>query len=152
MKEKRNKVWIDRFQTSLVLRIALYFILYQFTVWSLVILEHSISRGVEMLLGEGAAWYSSFFLTSVVVVLGILFIYDALHFAHRLVGPLYRFRQTVKAITAGDELRLVNLREGDFLQELKDDFNEMLQALEQRGALVLKSPEAKQRSGETQAV
>jgi hypothetical protein len=35
----------------------------------------------------------------------------------------------------------MRLRKDDFLQELKDDFNEMLKALEQRGGVVLKQDE-----------
>ncbi len=75
-------------------------------------------------------------------LLAALFIYDAILFAHRIVGPLYRLRVTMRAITEGKELGLMQLRKDDFLQELKDEFNEMLRALEQRGAVVLTTTEA----------
>jgi nitrogen fixation/metabolism regulation signal transduction histidine kinase len=78
------------------------------------------------------------------VILGLLFIYDAMRLAHRIVGPLYRFRKTIQAINAGEELDLMALRKDDFLQDMKDDFNEMLKVLEQRGAVVLKRTEAEQ--------
>ena len=38
--------------------------------------------------------------------------------------------------------------EGDHLQELKDDFNEMLRVLEQRGAIDVRTPEARQEQGQ----
>jgi nitrogen fixation/metabolism regulation signal transduction histidine kinase len=144
VREQRKKIWIDRFQTSLFLRIALYFVIYQMAVWALFIIERTILVSISETLGAGAATYCSLFLVATVILLGVLFIYDAVKLAHRIVGPIYRFRQTVKAITAGEEVRLVVLRQGDFLGELRDDFNEMLKLLEQRGAIVLKTGGAKQ--------
>jgi hypothetical protein len=143
LREKRKKIWIDRFQTSLFLRIAGYFVIYQVATWFLVIVDRNLYVSLKDLLGEDAAAYCFFLLVGVVVFLGLLFIYDAIAFAHRFVGPIYRFRKTVQAVTAGEELDLIKLRKGDFLLELKDDFNEMLKALEQRGAVVLKKPAAK---------
>jgi hypothetical protein len=67
---------------------------------------------------------------------------EALRFAHRLVGPLYRFRKTLRAIGAGEAVGLVELRNGDMLQDFKDDLNAMLKRLEQQGAIVLKTPKA----------
>jgi hypothetical protein len=144
VREQRKKIWIDRFQTSLFLRIALYFVIYQMAVWALFIIERSILVSISETLGPGAATYCSLFLVATVILLGVLFIYDAVKLAHKIVGPIYRFRQTVKAITAGEEVRLVVLRQGDFLGELRDDFNEMLKLLEQRGAVVLKTDGSKQ--------
>jgi nitrogen fixation/metabolism regulation signal transduction histidine kinase len=66
---------------------------------------------------------------------------DAVRFAHRLVGPLYRFRKTIQAVAAGEPVGLVQLRRGDFLTDLKDDFNAMLRRLEQNGFVLLKAPE-----------
>ena len=152
MSEKRRKIWIHRFQTSLSLRISLYFILYQFTVWSLVLLERNIVDGMDELLGPAAAAYCFFFLAGTVVLLGILFIYDAIVATHRVVGPLYRLRQTIKAVTAGEEISPVAFRKDDYLLELRDDFNEMLRALEQRGAITLKGGAAKEQPKQPVAV
>jgi hypothetical protein len=73
-----------------------------------------------------------------IVTLGVLFICDALRLAHRVVGPIFRFRQAIQAVTAGGEVELVGLRQDDFLQDLKTEINDMLRALEQRGAITLK--------------
>ena len=138
MRHKRKKVWIDRFQTNLSIRMAIYFLLYQAGVWALF----GISDRVNVM-GESAGWSSNstlFLLTPLVAIgLGALFIFDAIKETHRIVGPLYRFRKTIQAVTAGEEVTLVGLRNGDHLQELKDEFNAMLQALEQRGAITLKA-------------
>jgi nitrogen fixation/metabolism regulation signal transduction histidine kinase len=141
--EQRKKIWIDRFQTWLFLRIAFYFLIYQIATWFLVIVERNVYVTLQDILGQDAAAYGLCFLVGVVVLLGLLFIYDAVAFAHRVVGPIYRFRKTIQAVTAGEELDLINLRKGDFLMDMKDDVNAMLKALEQRGAVVLKKREAR---------
>jgi hypothetical protein len=79
-----------------------------------------------------------------VVLVGILFVYDAIKMSHRLVGPLHRIRRTIREVTAGEEVGLVELRKGDMLQELKDEMNELLRYLEERGVIVLKKVEATQ--------
>jgi sensor histidine kinase YesM len=152
MQQKRKKIWIDRFQTSLSLRIAVYFVLYQAAVWSLAVIEHSLVGTLEGMLGRSWAVNFLYMLGVVVVALGVLFIYDAVKTAHRIVGPLSRFRQTIKAITSGDELELIRLRQGDYLQEMKDELNEMIKVLEQRGAVVMKTPGAEQTQHEPVSV
>ncbi len=138
MREKRRRIWIDRFQTSLFIRITAYLVIYQAAVWSLVALERSLYNSLSAMLGTVATGYFFLITTATVVCMGFLFTWDAVKDAHRIVGPIYRFRQTIKAITAGDEVALVRLRKGDLLVEMQDEFNEMLKALEQRGAVTLK--------------
>jgi methyl-accepting chemotaxis protein len=139
MRNLRTRIWIDRFQTYLFLRTTFYFILYQAAVWFFVYIERTSSAVMGELLDGQAMRYCMVVVGISVVGLTALFVYDAIRFTHRLVGPLYRFRKVVQAITAGDEMQLVRLRQGDFLMDLKDDFNEMLKALEQRGAITLKT-------------
>jgi hypothetical protein len=135
MRQKRKKVWIDRFQTNLSIRMAVYFLLYQAGVWALF----GISDRMNVT-NEVAGWSDSPYIRLVPLVaigFALVFIYDAVKATHRIVGPLYRFRKTIQAITSGENVSLVELRKGDHLQELKEDFNTMLQALEQRGAITL---------------
>ncbi|HEX4591749.1 MAG TPA: hypothetical protein VH120_17565 [Gemmataceae bacterium] len=136
MRQKRKKIWIDHFQTRLSRRLAVYFILYQAAVWSLFWITARIAA-----MAESAGWslstYGYVLTPAITLGLGVLFICDVIRLTHRVVGPLYRFRQTIQAVTAGDEVAIVVLRKGDHLQELKDDFNAMLRALEQRGAVTL---------------
>ena len=138
MQMKRKKIWIDRFQTNLSLRLAMYFVLYMITVLSWVAVDRVTASLIEAHFGQAAVSWSVMS-ASVVVLVGFLFIYDMMRFSHRFVGPLYRFRQCLRAIADGEDLALMKLREGDFLQELKDEFNEALKALEQRGALKIKT-------------
>lgn len=141
MHEKRKRVWIDRFQTLLFWRVAFYFVFYQAAVWFLVAIENRIWTVVGDALGRETAASMMIFLIAIVIFIGVLFICDAVRFTHRIVGPLVRFRKAIQAIRDGDEVDLVQLRKGDMLHELKDEFNEMLQTLERRGAVAIKTPE-----------
>ncbi len=143
MKAKRKKIWIDSFQTYLSLRLAMYFAVYMMTVWAWVVIDRSTATMLDAHLGP-VAGYWSVASASVVVLVGLLFIYDVVRFSHRIVGPLYRFRKYLKAIVDGEELPLMQLRKDDFLQELKDQFNEALKVLEQRGAVTLKPSAVKE--------
>jgi hypothetical protein len=144
MRHQRKKIWIDRLQTYLSIRLGLYFVLYQVAVWSLIGLLRYILEVSGAVLGPTLARSFFFFCASAIVFLGFLFIYDAVCFIHRIVGPLHRFRKAIQAITAGEEVDLVGLRAGDYLQEMKDDLNQMLKVLEQRGAVTLKATNTKQ--------
>src|SRR5262245_11371301 len=121
MKNIRRRIWIDHLQTRLSLRISLYFIFYLLAMWAIVLVERSLSSvlsdSFHLEFGTGFLIFRVLF----ILALSLLFICDSIRYVHRLVGPLYRFRQTIRAITAGQEVDLVRLRNGDFLQELKDD-------------------------------
>ena len=149
MQLRRKKIWIDRFQTLLFLRIALYFIVYQAAVWAFYLLECGSAQALEAVGGgPSSTAYFVFFGAVFLVFIGFLFIYDAIQFAHRFVGPLYRIRKTIQAVAAREEVELVKLRKDDFLHELKDEFNEMLKSLEQRGCVMIKPAEDAQTAGQ----
>ena len=48
-----------------------------------------------------------------------------------MAGPVYRFEQTCKAIAKGDFSQRVRLRKGDQLTELQDEFNKMMDKVEE---------------------
>ena len=52
--------------------------------------------------------------------------------SHRVVGPMNRLKQTLKAISEGDFTRRITLREGDALEDLAKAINEMAALLQQR--------------------
>ncbi len=52
--------------------------------------------------------------------------------SHKMAGPVYRFEQTCKAIAKGDFSQRVHLRKGDRLQELQNEFNKMMDVVENR--------------------
>ena len=48
-----------------------------------------------------------------------------------MAGPVYRFEQTCKAIAKGDFSQRVHLRQDDQLMELQDEFNKMMDRVEE---------------------
>ena len=63
---------------------------------------------------------------------------DAIKFTHKLVGPLVRFRQTIRDVAEGKPVQPIRLRKDDMLTEMRDEFNAMLESLQKRGVPVLK--------------
>lgn len=141
MSEHRRRIWIDSFQTGLLLRIILYCVVYQLVAWAFFAICEAIDERICKM-GVQGHFLSNHLLRSVLALLILIppLTLDAVRFAHRLVGPLYRFRRTVQAIAAGEPVPLVKLRTGDFLTDFRDDFNAMLQHLEQQGFVLVKAP------------
>ena len=73
---------------------------------------------------------SSFFYKIAIYVLFVVIISAIV--SHKMAGPVYRFEQTCKKIAGGDFSQRIHLREGDSLQELQDDFNKMMDVVENR--------------------
>ena len=73
---------------------------------------------------------SSFFYKTAIYLILVVIISAIL--SHKMAGPVYRFEQTCKAIAKGDFSQRVHLRKGDQLVELQDEFNKMMDVIEQR--------------------
>jgi methyl-accepting chemotaxis protein len=56
----------------------------------------------------------------------------AVFLSHKLAGPIYRFERSARLVGEGDLTHRVHLRKGDELIELQDEFNAMVQALQER--------------------
>jgi hypothetical protein len=139
MREERKKVWIDAIQTKLFLRTCVYWLVYQLTLWNLVFVWRLLQGGP----GNPFEQYWLFLIDFYPAIIASLILlpalsWDAVKFAHRVVGPLYRFRKTMQSITAGEAVPPVRLRDGDLLLDMRDDFNAMLESLQKRGIEVLK--------------
>jgi hypothetical protein len=138
MREDRQKLWVDRFQTRLFIRIGVYLLIYLFCLGNLLFIWRLLEEGP----GNPFQQYASVMVENApaLVCLALLMpvmAYDAIRFSHRLVGPLVRFRRTMESIANGEAVRPNKLREGDFLNELRGDFNKMLEALQKQGVPVL---------------
>jgi hypothetical protein len=132
VREHRKKIWIHRFQTLLVFRMAFFCLSFLVAIGTLIMLEISTFN----LIG-GDRTFRICISATLVFSLSLLYLYDMVKFAHRIVGPLHRIRKTVQAIIAGDRVDLIRLRDGDYFGELADELNIMLKLLEERGAVEL---------------
>lgn len=139
MKEERKKVWVNAFQTKLFVRIGMYWLIYTVALWNLLFIWRLLSEGSGDPLDQYARFFADYWpaLLCFAVVVPVL-AWDAVKFSHRLVGPLYRFHQAIQTIGNGEPVQPMKLRDDDFLLEMKDDFNRMLDTLQRNGAAVLK--------------
>lgn len=139
MRNDRKKVWIDVFQTRLFFRIVIYWCAFFFALWNLMFCWRLLQEGP----GNPFEQYGRFFLDFYPVLILFLLLlpiiaWDAIKLAHRLVGPLVRFRRSIQGLAAGEPVPLIKLRDGDFLTELRDDFNAMLETLQRQGIAAIK--------------
>lgn len=61
-----------------------------------------------------------------VVVCGVVVLHQALRFSHKIAGPVYRITRSMERIREGDVGFRVNLRRGDYLTEIADELNLLL--------------------------
>lgn len=139
MREERKKIWIHEFQTRLLMRIGLYWLLFFITLMNLLFVWRLLNEGPGDLLEQYVRFLADTApaLICLAVLMPVL-AWDAVKFSHRLLGPLYRFRKTVQSIADGESVRPIKLRKADYLGEFRDDFNRMLESLQKQGVSVLK--------------
>lgn len=143
MRDVRKKFWISPFQTQLFLRVGMYWLIYTFTLFNFLFGWRLLQEGAGDL-GEQflrcAADNVPLFLC--LVLLGPWLALDAVRFSNHLVGPLYRFKVTLKTITNNEPVNKIKLRKGDFLLDMQDQINDMIEALQSRGAVEVSSKAA----------
>jgi methyl-accepting chemotaxis protein len=139
MGEERKKVWIDRFQTKLTLRIAGYLVVFFVVFTNLLFAWKMWDEGP---IDPPAQFVDTLRTNAPVFVLLLILVpvmaWDTIRFSHKLVGPLVRFRKTMQDIAEGNAVRPIKLRDGDYPTEMRDDFNKMLEELQKRGVPVIK--------------
>ena len=143
-KNRRCRVMVNEFQGKLLWRFVMYWLIYQVSMWNFLFCWQLLGEGkgnpLEQYFRFVGVNYPTLFILAILVP---FFAWDAMRFTHRVAGPIYRFRQTILAITAGEPVRRVKLRNGDQLNEVADDINDMLEVLEERGAITIDRPPAK---------
>ena len=139
MSEDRKRVWVDAFQTKLTYRIAGYLAVFFIVFSNLLFAWKLLEEGPIDPWGQLVATLRS----NMPVFVLLLFLvpvmaWDTVRFSHRLVGPLVRFRKTMQDIAECEAVHPIKLRDADYLTDLRDDFNKMLEELQKRGIPVIK--------------
>lgn len=125
---QRKKKYVDpEVQGALARRIGLHWILYTIVASVLVV-------GLKLLadpftpLTEHAidAWWTYGPLLLVLITLTPIFIYDSVKLSNRFTGPVMRLRQAARSLAAGEPVEPLKIRNGDYWQELAEDFNRIL--------------------------
>ena len=134
---KRRQILIDRFQYQLLLINFLYFfaILLIFSAALFVPLIIQLKSSTPLSEQEAVAIQFLSLHARVWPALLIPFLLLAIHsifVSHRIAGPLMRFRNTFKAVAAGDLSMRVTIRKHDYLGSEADILNEMIAGLRTR--------------------
>ncbi len=122
---QRWQIFIDRrVQGTLVLHTLAYWavcLLMQQLVVFLFVLATSSSDSVHIN-GTRVLWHIQ---VSIVASLAImpLIVLDIVKLSHRWVGPIFRLRTSLRALSLGEPVPPVRFREGDFWQDLALDLN-----------------------------
>lgn len=134
MREYRRRHFIDKtVQGLLIGRILLHWL--AFLLSSFVILyvwQFLLSGNPQQPFSPHMREVMRDFVPVLVVFVCLLpaFIWDTVKFSHRFVGPIYRLRKSMQGIAAGEPLRPIKLRQGDFWKSAADDFNAMIRRIE----------------------
>ncbi|MCA9052653.1 MAG: hypothetical protein KDA75_02395 [Planctomycetaceae bacterium] len=136
----RKKFFVSgRIQGQLMFRLSTYWVLYHFVLWHAMFayfyLQHRMSGQVgsisfQELYGSFVLQYYPIILCAVVMM--PIFVIDLLKLSHRIAGPLVRFSHGVRGMIAGEEVRRVQLRKGDLLDDFESLFNEYVDVYERR--------------------
>ena len=149
MPEERKKVWVDEFQTRLSSRIMCYLIVFLIVLCNFLFVWKLVEEGPLDPLQQFNDMMRTYFPVFVcLIALLPVMVWDTVRFSHRLVGPIVRFRKTMQAIANGESVRPIKLRGNDYLTEMRDDFNKMLEELQKRGVPVLKPTDPAQNEGD----
>jgi methyl-accepting chemotaxis protein len=142
MSEERKKVWIHTFQTKMLIRIGVYWLIYLVTLWNFLFVWRLLQEGPGNILDQYGRFLQDYYPPLILfVALLPVAAWDAVKFAHRLVGPIVRVRRGLQELAAGQPIHPIRFRDGDYMLELRDDFNAMLESLQRRGVPVLKPAE-----------
>jgi hypothetical protein len=124
-KRRRQVIVLPQLQKRLILRVALL------PTLALAALGAIIAVEAMLLLREAAAaevelvGVRRLLLTvcGFIIVVGVMLVHHAVHLSHRVGGPAYRFLCVLHDLRHGGEPKPIKLRRGDFLGEVADEYN-----------------------------
>ncbi len=137
-KNKRRRYLVDRSTQWAIVRQSLLHWFYHslLTVLFLVILTVLFGGGVRP---WGETWQALCPLAiSVYVSMFLLlpiFIRDSFKLSNRFAGPIYRIRNTLHDVNDGKPYRPIELRDGDFWQDLAQELNTAMETSATRNAV-----------------
>jgi len=133
----RRKLYVSRaIQGRLLWRMVGHWLFYNLLVWHALLVVDFHRYAVTGLFDGGPRmslleFYADFASRNVVLLVMALVVapitlWDMLKLTHQIAGPLVRFQNTLRKMTAGKPVTKVALREGDLLLEFEEVFNAFL--------------------------
>ena len=128
----RKKLFVDRnLQGALLKRIVMYWAFCLLFVTVPLLIGKSFTEPDQILAVKLVSVWSlhwPVFLTMLLLLPFVL--YDALKLSNRFAGPLFRLRREMGRLANGDDVAPIKFRDHDFLQDLADRFNMVVDRLE----------------------
>jgi nitrogen fixation/metabolism regulation signal transduction histidine kinase len=127
----RKKRFIDtHVQGALTRRIIFHWLVFMLVTSAVAFVLQVLAdpfRGLNSHLKD--LWWSQGPFLLVMVFLLPVFVMDAIKLSHRFAGPIFSLRRTIRGVADGESPRKVKFRQGDFWQDLAEDYNAMLAKL-----------------------
>ena len=129
---KRKKLWVDRLQGRLMVRMAVYLTLYAVVVLHIGFFIQLISQLVQNGMKSSVQdLYLDFLSRQLYIVYALVFIapcivLDMLKFSNRIAGPLHRCRRVMQEMAAGRGVPPFEARKHDLMPEFWQAFNSLV--------------------------
>ncbi|MBI3866140.1 MAG: hypothetical protein HY290_30035 [Planctomycetia bacterium] len=134
---KRTKIFVNRrIQGRILARMAKYWVVYNLVLWHALFLMDFQRQGIPGMTDQGPRmglldYYVEFAAShSLLLVLSAallpIVLWDMLKLSHQIAGPLVRFGNSLRKMTAGEPVSQIQLRPGDLLGDFQEAFNEYL--------------------------
>jgi len=130
----RRRLFIDRpVQSALLIRALLYWSVCLMTQLLFVFFFAVVSSSADAFYAQGHQlwWHLRLSVIGATLLLPMILL-DILRLSHRWVGPVFRLRTSLQALSRGKFVSPIRFREGDFWQELAGDFNVVAAELARR--------------------
>lgn len=135
-KQLRRRIFIDRpIQLAVLLRTALYWMMCTMAQVLMVLFFGVVASSQNDFpsLHPQVMWHLQITLLASVALLPIL-LWDVLKLSHRWVGPIFRMRAALKALSRGESIDELRFRGRDFWQDLAGDLNAVAAELDKARA------------------
>ena len=130
MKNSRRRYYVDRkVQYDLIKRFILHWMLFvglscvALTFWKALI-RPDFDRSLAEHLGDLSTNLTVLVITFVTLL--PYFVFDALRLTNRFAGPMVRLRRTIRAAANGEQVEPIRFRDGDYWQDIAEDFSKMV--------------------------
>ena len=129
----RGRLYVDRdVQRALLWQLFRHWSIFVVVLVAMLLVLEGLS-GPPRSLGEYAAalWTRHAPLLVVIASLFPVFAYDSIKLSHRFVGPVIRLRGALRSAAAGEPVKPLKFRQGDFWQDMADHFNDLMNQVQQ---------------------
>jgi hypothetical protein len=151
--QQRRRIFIDRpVQVALLFRATLYWAVCLIAQLMLVFFFAIVSLSADEFDANGPQlwWHLQLSVLASAVILPVILL-DLLKLSHRWVGPIFRLRKCLHALSRREPIPPIRFRDGDFWQGLAHDINAVATELhrqrepspEDEDSVAVGSPQAK---------